>query len=470
MMVHVEGKLILRSGTGSPSSPTPRTTKEGPSPVSRAPKEGLTSTTFRSTREGLSSSVSRPTKEGPSYPKSTASKGSSSSSESTFSSEEPYSAKTLDTEVSPPLGSNFPKTVGNSEGDPKSIPISDPALLELSRLKHGSAGEKDKLLVNCFEMTPKPGSKLYHYHVDVTPEPQDARQRKRAFDLFLQKAPCLSPLRRDRRVPIVAVDNRSTMITMERIKPQSNKDDDRHQCQIAYYEEGKERPKKEPSINSHTFTVSFVRELDLQKMMNFLASGAGRSHRGPMLQALDVVMARKPSMLTRIAKTTNGKRSIPTVELGKLGGGLIALQCYQACVRMAGPRLLLNISPRTANSIQEGSLLKLMEDLKEGGKGVDQLHEYLKGIRVQLTHLTNNNGSPKIATISGLASFPTLGANAEQASFSSRGEETSVAKYFHQSKLTQWTDCLAFPQEISSLIISRIHSGIPRNACRQRWQ
>lgn len=460
-------KLTLCSGSANSSSPASISAREGfSSPAFRSAKEEVPSPAPRSKQQESYSPVLKHTKEAPSHSRSTDTKREYSSSGSTSSSEETFPTTTTATVVSPPREANFPKTREISGSGPNPIPHSDPALWKLSRQKYGTLGDKVKLLTNCFEMKPESDLKLYRYHVNVTPEPQSARQRKRAFDLFLENAPFLSLLRRDRRVPIAAVDNRSTLITIERINPQSDRKDDRHQCQIAYYEEGKQRP-KEPSINSHTFTVSFSQKLDLQEMINLLSSSAGRSHCGPMLQALDIIMAQRPSILTELAETNTGRNFLPTIGLGKLGGGLVVLRCYQTCVKMAGPRLLLNINPRTASFYQEGSLLKLMNDFRKGGKGLDEMHDFVKGIRVQVTHLTNKKGGPKIEKILGLALSPTLGANAEQVRFLLQGEETSVASYFRESKHIRQS-VFHFNKGLL-LISSRVYAGNSRSTCHQRW-
>lgn len=350
--------------------------------------------------------------------------------------------------MSPPPRTNSAKNGGKSDGDRNTISDSD---LVLSK-KHGTVGDEARLVANSFEVKPRPDLKLYRYHVNVSPEPPTARQRKRAFDLFLQNAPFLSDLRHGRLVPIAAVDNRSTLITVEKIKPQPDGDDSRYQCQIPYYEEGKEKPKG-PSINSHTFTVIFKKELDWKEMMKSLCSGAGESERRPMLHALDIVMAQSSSLPRTFAEIGAGKRFFPILELGKLGGGLVAFQCDQTCVKTAGPGLLLNINPRTASFYQEGPLLELMTDFRKDGRGFDELHEFVKGIRVEITHLKNKKGGYEVGKISGLALSPTLGANAEDIHFLWQGEDTSVAKYFQKSKHTKQTVPSSHKEE--SLTISR---------------
>ena len=397
-----------------------------------------------------------------SHPGSTAAKQERSSPKGHYPSAKLVYRTTPDFKTSPLPRTSSAKNGGKSDEGPNGILYSD-----LVPLKHGTVGEEVKLAANSFEVKPKYGLKLYRYHVSVSPEPPTARQRKRAFDLFLENAPFLSNLRHGCPVPIAAVDNRSTLITMEKISPESDGDKGRYQCQISYYEDGKEKPEG-PSINSLTFTVLFKHELDLQTMIKSLCSGADGSHPGRMLHALDIVIAQSSSNSTTPAETGIGKGFFPTLELGELGGGLVASQVYQTSVNSAGPRLLLNINPKTASSYQAGSLLELMSDFRKGGKGLDELHDFVKGIHVEITHLRNRKGDPKIGKISGLALSPTLGANAEDIHFLWQNKKTSVARYFRESKLIRHT--VSRSHEGFSLTISRIrHAEGSRRACHQRW-
>ena len=108
-----------------------------------------------------------------------------------------------------------------------SEPILGPAVQSLSRPGHATAGYEGNLQTNCFEIKLNPSIQLYQYHVHVTPEPDTARQRKRAFDLFLQNADFLNRLRAGGDLPVVATDYRSTLITATRIGPKAGKEHDR---------------------------------------------------------------------------------------------------------------------------------------------------------------------------------------------------------------------------------------------------
>lgn len=311
----------------------------------------------------------------------------------------------------------------------------------LSRPGHGTAGYEVNLQTNCFEVKLDPRIQLYQYHVHVIPEPKTARQRKQAFDLFFKNASFLNRLRLGGQPPVVATDYRSTLITTERLDPRAGKEDDRHQCIVTYYEAEEGAPKKDPSIHSHIFTVSFCQPLPLQEMMQYLGSTGGEALskvNGSILHALSLVVARKPLKLTDIAGTKNEHRFFPDAEsLAVLDGALVALQGFQATVRIMGPRLFINVNPRTGIFYREdkgATLLDLMHEFRRTSKGMEQMQEFVKGIRVSLAHLGSEKGRLRIKTVSGLASLPTLGANATEASFSWKEKDVTVADYYEQSK------------------------------------
>ncbi len=255
--------------------------------------------------------------------------------------------------------------------------------------------------------------------------------------MFLKEADFLNRLRAGGCHPVVATDYRSTLITTTRIDPWVGKDDDRHQCIVAYYEAEEGAPKKTPSNQSHIFTVSFCQPLPLQKLIDFLGSTTGRALskvNGSILHALSLVVARKPLKITDAAKTNNEHRFFPNTEpLAVLDGGLVALQGFQTSVRMMGSRLLINVNPRTGIFYREdknGTLLDLMNEFGNSSKGMEQIEESVKGIRVSLPHLSSESGKMRIKTVLGLASVPTLGANANEVSFRWNDKQITVADYY----------------------------------------
>ena len=138
-------------------------------------------------------------------------------------------------------------------------------------------------------------------------------------------------------------------------------------------------------------------------------------------------MSDKPWTITGLAETK--------IEYD-LSGGLVTHHCQHTSVKLANVRLFIDVSPKTKTFYRGGPLLDLMQEFRESCKGPEQLHEFLKGFRVQLGHLKNKNGHLRTKTIAELASLPTLGANAEQVSFfwKEKRAKVTVTKYYREGK------------------------------------
>lgn len=384
---------------------------ERPYSASRPIKEENNSPAFEHTNGVSPSKRSTPTREEPRSPASKPSKGGSHT---------------------PRLNGIKTETVGEEDKD---------SLQRLTLPSHGTAGHEVNLQTNCFEITLDSSVQLYRYHVHVVPEPETARQRKRAFDLFLKEAGFLRPLRRSVDTAAVATDYRSALITTERINPQADKEHDRHQCIVTYYEAEEGVPRRTPSIHSYMFTACFCHVLPLQKLKDYLQSPSGRGWskvNGSTLHALSLVVARRPLNMTNNAQNKDENRCFPDAKpLVVLEGGLVALQGFQEAVRIMDSHLFVNVNPRIGiyyREDKEGSLLVLMAEFLKTSKNMEQLQDFVKGVRVNLPHLSSGRGKVRIETISGLACNPTLGANANQASFCWNNKEITVGDYFKQSE------------------------------------
>lgn len=402
------------------------------SPVSKSSRSGVPSSVPKSSNGERPYSASRPIKEENYSPSFKNTDEVSSSSRHPNSREESRNPASKQSKIgSPTPRFNLVKT---RKEDEDSQFVSGSAVQRLSLASHGTAGQEVNLQTNCFEMTFDAGVQLYQYHVHMVPEPKTARQRKRAFDLFLKEADFLRPLRHGTDSPAFATDYRSALITTERINPRADKEHERHQCIVAYYEAEADAPKKTPSIHSHMFKASFCQVLPLRNLEDYLHSPSGRAWskvNGSILHALSLIVARKHLNVKSIAQTKNDHRYFPDAEpLVVLGGGLIARQGYQTVMGITNSRLLVNINPRIGiyyREDSEGSLLDLIKDFRVESKDMGKLQEFVKGIRVNLPHLSSHGGRVKIESISGLASSPDLGANAHQVSFRWNNQEITVS-------------------------------------------
>lgn len=313
---------------------------------------------------------------------------------------------------------------------------------------YGKIGDIINLQANYFKVDLDSSVQLYRYHVHVLPEPKTARQRQRAFELFVKEEPAFQNLRHFGVTKVYATDYRSTLVTVE---PLELGDNGRSQRQVAYYESEENGPKKIPSVHNHIFTISLARiqPMPLQTLMDCLTSTTtARPSFGPkgsILQLLHIVVSQKPLKIAGVTETKERNKVFTEREnepLGILGGGLVALKCYSTRLKTASPSLLINISPKVASFYREGSLVQLIRDFRASCKVTAQLHDFLKGLRVQVPHLKTSSGLPRTKTITGLAFLPTLGANADQVRFIWEKKETSVADYYQQSKYTRWTNIL----------------------------
>ena len=299
---------------------------------------------------------------------------------------------------------------------------------------YGTLGTKVILRTNYFQvMLSDKDLQLFRYAVEVVPEPGPARKRKRAFELFIQNAPFLTSLR-----PAVATDNRATIITTEKLKLGS---DDRASYILPYYEADEEGPDPQRPVNL-TFKIQYVKALSVQELLTYLSDTSGIARyddKDEVLQTLNIAMARKPSSSPDIAVLPGANRFFPTNQAASdLGGGLVALRGYYTSVRTATLRLLINVNSITAAFYREGPLLDLMRQFRAdlGGRSLWHMNSFLKGVRVEVTHLTTNKGLRRKKVIFGIAKKPEEGAGADKVSF--RYEDAkrmvTVKEYFQLSE------------------------------------
>ena len=432
-MKYLEGKLILCSGTEEASfpkgnAPSDRISRKGPNPPESSPQ-----------KNGHSSSAPKLTQGRPSF---AASENKSYSPVSVTTKGEHLTPKSIGSMVNGyPPRSDVVTNSRTLEGTKES------QIQRLSRPAHGTVGKAINLQTNCFMADLDTSIQLYRYHIHVAPEPKTPWERRRAFELFLKEGSCLEDSRHSDALKVFATDNRSTLVT---VKPLKLGDSGQGQCQVAYYEKNEDRPKEILTVHNHVFTISFAKTqpLPLEKLRDYLASMTLQSPfglKGSLLQVLNIAMSQKTLSITEPAETKDKKifTKHKHEPLRTLGGGLVVLENCCTTVKTASLGLLINISPKFASFYRAGPLVDLIREFKMSKKGSDQLHEFLKGVRVEILHLTSKSGSPKIKNITGLAFLPTLGANANQATFIWERKETSVTNYYQQSKCTRRdnTDC-----------------------------
>lgn len=290
---------------------------------------------------------------------------------------------------------------------------------------HGSVGEQIVVRANYFKISPKANLTLYKYAVSIVPDERQSRRCRRLIELLIETEPSLQAMGGEN----IATDWRSTIITT---KPLSLGEDNRKTGHISYYEaeEGprEKQPDQPPPLprNYPQFTLSPSGTVSVQQLMDYLLGRNNQTrcnNKEDIIQALNIVMSRWPSVTPGIAGLKSGNKFFPLTNAPKpLGGGLVALLGYYTSVRTSTLRLLLNVNSITAAFYRSGPLQNLMSDFR----GLEdnqtdtfaKLHRFLKGVRVKLTHLAK----PKMKVIFGLARNPEgsheLGVNARVATFS----------------------------------------------------
>ncbi len=300
------------------------------------------------------------------------------------------------------------------------------------RPAYGTSGRRIVLRCNYFQVLPNPDLQIFRYHVEVTPAANAARKRRRAFELLLETASFLDGVR-----PAMATDYRSMLVTAQRLDLGA---EDRTTSRVVYYEAEEAGPKSEQPP-TYTFKISYTSTLSVQELLDYVSStatSAGYSDKDSVLQALNIAMSRKPSGSPNIAVSPGTNRFFPTgAVLGDLGGGLVALRGYYASVRTATLRLLLNVNSVTATFYRAGSLLDLMRDFRTSCQGPWQflLHNFLKGVRVETTHLKTAKGVYKTKVLAGLARIPHPAASAQEVSFhwDETNSNVTIEDYYNRS-------------------------------------
>lgn len=300
------------------------------------------------------------------------------------------------------------------------------------RPAYGTIGRKIVLRTNYFQVNPRPDLQLFRYDVEMTPEVKVRRVKRRAFQLLLNQASFLEPVR-----PAIATDHGTMLLTTQKLVLGP---DDRTTIPIVYYDAEEAGPAPENST-TYIFNISYTKTLSVPELMDYLSSTSpsiGYGDKESVLQALNIVMSRKPSASSDMAVFPRSNKFFPIGGLlGDLGGGLIALRGYYTSVRTATLRLLVNVNSVTASFYRPGPLLDLMTAFRDSCKGLWQkpLHKFLERLRVQTIHLKTTKGEYKTKVVVGLTQNPKPGASAQEASFywDEIKSNVTVEQYYHQS-------------------------------------
>jgi len=288
-------------------------------------------------------------------------------------------------------------------------------------------GAKIVLRVNWFHMLPKPTQALYRYSIEIQPDETIRRKQRQIFALLLEEA-TFAPVRDS-----VATDYRSNLVSAKDIDlgPTGRK-----VVRITYRESDGEVL---PNARTYTIKIQKSRTITLSELMDYLSSTSADAHyegHDEAVQALNIIMARKPSMTPDVVAVGQNKWYPvgPQAVLSNLGGGLIALKGYYASVRTATLRMMVNLNVCTGAFYKPGPLLDCMREFRDMDRTEDALDKFLQKLRVETNYLKKKGvPSPRVKTICGLAAG---GANAQQSKFQCEelGGRVTVEDFFKRSK------------------------------------
>ncbi|KAI9888112.1 MAG: hypothetical protein M1823_000047 [Watsoniomyces obsoletus] len=314
------------------------------------------------------------------------------------------------------------------------------------RPAYAKMGRPIVLRANYFHILPNKDIQLFRYHVDFKPEAKATRLVQRVMELFLAQADFFAAAK-----PAIATDGRSTIVTLKKLKLGA---ENRAAGQILYYEAEDAGPRAEKP-KTYEYAIAYTNTLSVQELMDYLDSRDITTEYEPkeaVLQALNLAMMRKPLSSADVAGHPSRNKYFPfNAVLGNLGAGLVALRGYYTSVRTATLRLLLNVNSITATFFQSGSLSDVMVAFKQAHTGPGTMEHalqvFLKGVRVECTHLPSKNdkgqGRFRVKPIQGLAWKPRPGANAREVTFfyEDAGKEVTVENYYKRKyniTLSKW--------------------------------
>ncbi|MCJ1404423.1 hypothetical protein MMC11_007648 [Xylographa trunciseda] len=244
---------------------------------------------------------------------------------------------------------------------------------------------------------------LYRYNLTVAPEEKQPRRRRRIVELLMKEG-----VFKEQGISIdnIATDWRSIILCTQELDFGS---DTRMVRIIRYYEAEETGPLDSNATvgtrNNLTVTIDKGDTFAVQDLMDFVTSIDGRAqdeNNKNIVHALNIVISRYPAFTKGIAIYNSRNKFFPpppTTGASDLGKGLVALYGFYASVRTATSRLLLNVNSISATFYQDGKLRDLMDKFQPTPRPTGwevKMERFLKGLRVELTHLPAKTKDGKI--------------------------------------------------------------------------
>lgn len=248
------------------------------------------------------------------------------------------------------------------------------------------------------------GKPLLRYHVSIAPEGGRLPVGKRARQIVS----LLLTEHFGNHLNEIATDYRSTMVSCVEIL----KDKEEH-FDVRYKSEVEEEYPDDDKVKVYRVTCMKTGTVDPADLVNYLTStnaGSMLESKYEIVQALNLVLGHYPkSERSIISVGANKHYSInPSImEKRSLGGGLDVLRGFFISARAAAARVLLNVQVKYVACYQSGPLGMVIADFQQTNRSLVNLQNFLKRLRVRVTHIERKTASgkvrPRIKAISGLA-------------------------------------------------------------------
>ena len=349
----------------------------------------------------------------------------------------------------------------------KALSLSNSTLPE--RPGYGTSGRQIILMTNYFHLLPDPKKMLFRYAVEIDPEVQGARKKRRILTLLLQ-TDIIKAVGHG-----VATDYSSTVITSKEL---DLGEDGRREIKFHYYDKEDVLPGQQfqPSDRTKKYTIKIqsTGNVAIPELLEYLDSAnqsSGWDAKSETIQALNIVMARTPNSNENVVASSGNKfypyPSFPerrdnygNLQLeNSLGGGLVALKGYYSSVRTSTLRVLVNVNVCTSAFYPAIRLLDLfqlrlgrLKDLKPGDWV--RLEPFIKKLRVTTKHIKRDGLTvTQVKTIRGFSRPSRSGpqtwySNANQIKFRPEGvagvapnKDISITDYYNKSSLPNDVCC-----------------------------
>ena len=265
-----------------------------------------------------------------------------------------------------------------------------------ARPAYGVKGNPIQVWANYFALNPPKNLVLQRYGIAVADQQiaQQRRKKRQLIALALQQIPGYA-----QRQHQIATDYADKLITVGKI-PELNG----FKCQVKYMEEDENQPKEK--AKTYDITFEEIATYDVDDVLNFLGTTDFRTYPNKLdfIDAMNI-------WLRNFAKASDtvltvGAKSFPKdARPFGLGQGLAALKGFFSSVRFASSRILVNVNVASGAFYSAELVSNVMPAY--GGGNLKRLQRFLKGIRVELTHIPpkkkQGKNFPRIKTIAALA-------------------------------------------------------------------